>query len=630
MGVLAVASAAAAVLLSRLVFPFLSIDNDDAITRLHADAIAHGHLFIPTVGLPGALRPWLAAVVDNHFVLKYAPVVPTMIAASQVVTGGTSCYLAVLAAATVVMTYLLAKEVLVDGPEALTATVLMAASPLVVVHGALLLSYLPTLLLLEIFAWSLIRGAPTGRRPLVALSGLALSTAFFVRPYDSAVFGLPLLVWAVARRAPKRPDLGAIVSFCGTALVPLIGLLAFNAAATGSPVRPPFSLLEPSDTLGFGLRKLYGTDRAHRFGLTESLRGIATHGALLEVWAAGGLVLVLLAVATVARRRVEGPGWAFVAVGLLVPMSYIVFWGPWNATVLWGGTRYLGPFYFLPVVLPLALFGGRGLVDIFRRMRWAAMLVGGAVLTLTVTSLVGIVTDNLAFTRQNRALARLVNRHAPNQLVFTVTPTPFLMHPSPVVANRWDAGGPIVYAVDRGDADVDTMRRMPGRTPYRLRFDSDFRDPHASLGARLEQLHLVSAPQVEIRVVARRPAPLIARQPTTPARLGLAVSAAGVTRVYPLGDAATYDERLLVDVNGAVVAGRTASFERPDEQDTGMRVRLLTWPLGGPASDEGTGSEAAEERLPLLRAGPAVEVLVPAGPAWTTGVAAPPLLELSG
>lgn len=623
--VLAFAAAAGAVVVSRSVFPFLSIDNDDAINRLHADAIAHGHLFVPTSGLPDALRPWLATVVDNHFVLKYAPVVPAMIAASQVVTGGTSLYLAVLAAAGVAMTYLLATEVLANRVEALTATVLVAASPLVVVQSALLLSYLPVFVMLETFAWCLLRGLSTTRRGLVALAGLALGIAFFARPYDAAVFGLPVLVWAFVRRSPKRPPASTIASFCLPALVPLASLFTFNAAATGSPLRPPFSLLEPSDSLGFGIRKLYASDPPHRFGFGEGLRGVVEHGALFDVWAAGGLVLVVLAVVTIVRRRVDGAGWALVAMGVLVPASYVVFWGPWNASVLWRGTRYMGPFYFLPVVLPLALFGGRGLVDIFRRQRLAAVLVGGVMVALTATTLVGVLGDNAAFTRQNRSLARLVDRQAGNQLVFARMPTPFLMHPTAVVANRWDARGSIVYAIERGDSDLDTLRQMPGRTPYRLRFGSDFRDPDTGVDARLDELRLVSGPRVEVRVVAHSPTPVVVHRPTPRGRIGLVIAAAGVTRVYPLGDAPLYDERVLVDANGAELAGRVASSVQTGEVDGGLRVTLVVWPPGSapvPAAGVGAGpdpgSEVATERVPLRRAGATAEVLVPSGPTWTT------------
>ncbi|MGI9023294.1 MAG: hypothetical protein ACR2HV_08715 [Acidimicrobiales bacterium] len=629
---LALASAAAAVLISRLVFPFLSVDNDDAITRLQADAIAHGHLFVPTLGLPDALRPWLAAVVDDQFVLKYAPVVPVMIAASQVVTGGPGLYLALLAGGTVAMTYLLAVEVLGNRTEALVAAALVAASPLVVVQSALLLSYLPTLLFLETFAWGLIRGVATSRRSLLALSGLALGTAFFARPYDALIFGLPLLAWAFVRRAPNRPSPRLTASLVLPALAPVAGLLAFNAAATGSPFRPPFAFLEPSDAMGFGVRKLYATDPPHRFGLVEGLQGVARHGAHFDVWAAGGLVLVFLAVVTVARRRVSGVGWALVAVGVLVPVSYIVFWGPWNATVLWEGTRYVGPFYFLPVILPLALFGGRGLVDVFRRQRLAGVLITGAIVVLSATALVGILRDNVGFTRQNRSLAQLVDRHGPDQLVFTTLPTPFLMHPTAVVANRWDAGGPIVYAVERGDADIDAAQRMPNRTPYRLRFTDDFRDPDAVLTARLEQLRLVTGPRVEIRVVAHRPTTIAVHRPTPPLRVGLAVSAAGTTRVYPLGDAPVYDERLVIDGGGAELAGRTASGERAAASGVGLRVSLVVWPPGAAPNEGSASTEAAQELVPLRRAGGEVELLVPAGPIWTTGgdTGAPALLELSG
>lgn len=235
---LALSSALIAVALSQLVFPLLFINNDEPINRLFADAIAHGTLFPPTFGLPDAFRPWLAAIEGEHYVLKYAPVVPAMMALSVALTGGIVMYLAVLAGAFVAMTYVLAKELLGDRNEALVAAALVALSPLVLVQSALLLSYLPTLLLLEVFAWGLVRGLSTDNLRLLALGGLAAGLAFFARSYDAVIFGLPFGLWAIVGRFGRRPRMADIAAFSLPALGGVAAFLVFNRAATGDIFTP--------------------------------------------------------------------------------------------------------------------------------------------------------------------------------------------------------------------------------------------------------------------------------------------------------------------------------------------------------------------------------------------------------
>ena len=120
-------------------------------------------------------------------------------------------------------------------------------------------------------------------------------------------------------------------------------------------------------------------------------------------------------------------------------------------------------------------------------------------------------------------------------------------------------------------------------------------------------------------------------RPTPPPRVGLAISTAGFTRLYPLGDAPVYEERLLINAAGVEVAGRPASSDRPAEGSAALQVDLVVWPPGAVAFDAETSSAAAEQRLPMRRTGDTVEMLVPTGRVWTTAPQAdsPALLELS-
>jgi 4-amino-4-deoxy-L-arabinose transferase-like glycosyltransferase len=633
--VLALLSAATAVVLSRAVFPHLSVDNDETIYRLHADALAHGHLFAPAPAVPDAFRPWLAAISGDHYVLKYSVLVPALLAASQVVTGDFGLALAAVAAGVVVMTFLLAREVLRRDGEALVAAGLVALSPLVLVQSALLLAYMPTLLLLLTFAWGVLRGLSTGRLHLLALGGLAWGLALAIRPYDAVLFAAPIVGWVALRRSAPRPSVRAVAAFAAPVTVGLACLLAWNTAATGHPLRLPFAVLEPDDTLGFGVRRLYPSDKGHRFGLWEGISGAVRHGLLLGRWVAGGVVLLALAAVAVVRRSSRGPARALAAVAVVLPLGYVFFWGPWNATVLWGGTRFVGPFYFLPLVVPAAVLGARALGDLRRWRRGAAAVAGSAVVGVSAATMAVVVDENRAFTRHNEAIVDLVDgADGSPKLVFATMPTPFLMHEAPVIANRWDLSGPLVYAVAGGDRDLDVTRLHPGRAQYHLDVVAAYRRPGERFAARLEGLGVQRGTRLDLGVVARwDPSPdaepgFVEPAFAEPGFVELVVVASGTARAYrfdPSAGPAEVRERLVVTSRGAELAGRTPAAEWAEAgSPAGLTVRLRRGPAGG------RDAVLGEERLPLRSDGGAVEALVPDGRVWTAGRPVRPAVEVTG
>jgi 4-amino-4-deoxy-L-arabinose transferase-like glycosyltransferase len=634
--VLALLSAAAAVVLSRTVFPHLSVDNDEAIYRLHADALAHGHLFVPAPELPDAFRPWLAAVSGDHYVLKYSFLVPALLAASQFLTGGFGLALGTVAAGTVVMTFLLAREVLGRDDEALVAATLVALSPLVLVQSALLLAYMPTLLLLLTFAWGVLRGLSTGRHRLLALAGLAWGLALAMRPYDAVLFAMPVVAWVALRRSAPRPSPRAVAAFAAPVTVGVACLLAWNAAATGHPFRLPFAVLEPDDTLGFGVRRLYPTDEGHQFGLRQGLNGVFRHGLLLFRWVAGGAVLLALAAVAVVRRSSRGAARCLAAVAVVLPLGYVFFWGPWNASVLWRGTRYVGPFYFLPVVVPVAVLGARALGDLSRWRRGAAAVAGVAIVTVTGATMAALVDDNRAFTRRNEAIVDLVDSpEGSPKLVFAAMPTPFLMHESPVIANRWDLSGPVVYALARGDVDLDVARLRPDRSYYRLDVMAAYQRPGERFSARLEGLALVAgARRVDLGLSARwTPSPgavepdAVEPDAVEPDAVEIVVAAGGRARSYrfePASGPPELQERLVVTAEGAELAGRAPAAEWAETgAPAGLTVRLRRGPPGG------APVTLAEEYLPLRSQDGTMEALVPDGRVWTAGSPLRPAVEIT-
>ncbi len=499
--VLAVLAAILTVVVQAVVFPHGSINNDEAIYRLQAQALQHGHLFTPVVAPAAAFRPWLAAVVGHHWVLKYIPVEGSLLAVAGAL-GSPYVALPVVAAAAAVATWLLIGEVFDDRRVALVATLLVVLSPLVVVQSALLVGYLLTLVLLEVFAWTVFRLAHQPRARWAVIGGLALGLAGVARPYDTFLFALPVVVWAVARL--RRRVVGPLFWYVLGVLPPLVGMLLYDWAATGSPWRLPFNLLEPADKPGFGPRRMFPQEPYHAFGLGLGIRGSTTHLALTAVWVAGGPVLVALAAVGMWRRRRSGAAMALAALAVTFPVGYVFFWGAWNASQLWRGVRFVGPFYFLPLVVPLAAFGGAELVVLFRRWRLAAVAVVALGLVSSVLVAAPALAADARWSRQDGAVLALVNRQVtPTRpaLVLIESDQEYVMHPISGLANRWDGAGPLVYGLWSGtDQDLTVLATEPDRQPFVLTLFGPFAPHPAHLAATLRPVSLKTGPAVTIHV----------------------------------------------------------------------------------------------------------------------------------
>jgi 4-amino-4-deoxy-L-arabinose transferase-like glycosyltransferase len=616
-GAVAVASAVLAVVLKHVLFTHLSIDNDEALYRLEAQTLLSGHLLPAAPHPAGSYAPWLAAVRDGHYVLKYTPILPGFLAASLFVTGGFSAALGLVAAGAVVVTYLLGVEVLGDRRTAAAAAALFAASPLVVVQSALLLPYLPVAVLLELAVYGLLRALRRARPGPLVGAGLATGLAADVRAYDTLLFLAPVLVWVVVTHGHR---VWWVLRWVGLGLLPPAGiLLASNQAATGSPFRLPFAYLESQDKLGFGVRRLYPTDRGRHFGLVQGLSGVGNHLFLLAGWGFGGAVLFILAAVAVCRRRVGGPGLALAAGAGAFLVGYLAFWGAWNAADVWGGVRYVGPFYVLPVLIPLVLLGARGLADLAAaRPRTTVLALTAAVAASAVALAVALPAD-ATFTTHDRGLAALLAGRPGRPLVLVDIDPPFLMHPSAMVANPPALDGRILYAVARGASDLDVVADHPSRQAYTLRITGTWnRTPDARSVAQLERLTRVDGKSVTFDVAARPPSGSSAAR--------LAEDDGGVRRSYPLGPAGVSRLGMTLDAGGFQLSG---TMGPPTVRATAPTGDHSVW-LGLYATDRLSGKEHLVDQMMIAvrpAAGGSISVLAPAGTVGVVGTNAPPALD---
>ena len=507
LAVLAVVAGALAVLTNAALFPLYSLNRDDSVYVAMARLLETGAVTLPADS--DAFRPWASAVVGDRVVLKYTPPWPAVIAAGDLLTGSPRAALAVSAAAAAVLVALLAAEVLRDRAVALTAGALFALSPVVVVQSGTFLPYLFSLALGLGAAVLLLSGARLGSTPRLVAAGAVAGVAAFARPFDAlltvAPFALAVLL-VRDRGGLSRPGLVLRVT---AGAVPVLALtLVYNAVVVGGPFRLPFTVTGPQDTFGFGDRGVFPRSTVP-FTPADGVTGLLANARGTPAWVFGGVVLVTLAVLGLVRTRGAGR-WAVAALAVVVPLGYLPFWGPYAMSTLWDGLALFGPFYHLPVVVPLAVFGAAGLTWVGRQAAgWSRPLT--AVLVVAMTALTGLslpdaVAGNRAVTDYYRTVQRAVTAADLDDAVLFLPRRGDLGFRSgtPFLENDPSLQQPVLYAEQRGAADLAVAARFPDRTLHRL--SEDVPPGRVSGGPlTLERLGVDAGPAVTLRLRMTNP-----------------------------------------------------------------------------------------------------------------------------
>ena len=433
---------------------------------------------------------------------------PAFVALAHRISGSDRAALAVTAAGAVVACYGLAREVLGRRREAVVAAGFLAGSPVFALQSATYLSYLFNAGLLMGFAAAFLAGLRRRSPVRLAAAGLLLGLAVFSRPFDALLVAGPLLAWRAFsggshRRCrgdtPRPPgsgrhDVRRLGGEAGCvalgALPPLLAMAAYFRAATGSFLRPPFTFVGPSDTLGFGLHRMYAGMPYLDYTPARALVALGRLTVLSGFWGFGGLLLGGLAVIGY-RRLPGGPGRWLALVALTVPLGYALFWGSF-ASSEWGGPWRFGPFYWLPVLIPGSILAAAGFARLWRWDRSVARFVacGMAVVSLFVVG--RALADHRRLAAEHRQLgadrdrlyaAPLRAATAGGPVVVFLPPLdgPYLLQPFSLARNA-GFDGPVVWALDRGPRqNLDVVRHLPGRTPYRVVLAGGRRDSATTL-----------------------------------------------------------------------------------------------------------------------------------------------------
>ncbi|MGH2688130.1 MAG: hypothetical protein ACRDKW_04905, partial [Actinomycetota bacterium] len=390
--------------------------------------------------------------------------------------------------------------------------------------------YLPTLALMQGFAAALLAGVRRGSPRLIALAGLLLGLGLFARPYDTLLFSLPFGMWWIA---VHRRSLKLLLRHTGPLVLglaaPIALMLAYSYEATGSALRPVFTFLEASDTIGFGERRMLPDGQYVTYGPAEALAGVRRLMLLTGMWGFGGFALVALAVAGFLGRRSPLVTWT-AGVAVTVPLGYALFWGSWGST-MWGGPWRFGPLYYLPVFAILAILGAAGLHRLWARDRSLAVLSTAGMLAVTVTMMGVAHASHWLFRLERERLyegpvAALAAAEKPSVVFLPQLQGPWLLQPF-ALARNGSFDDKVIWALDQGDEDnFEVLEEFPGRTPYRVTAEpiKVDRDLPTTLNYRtgLEHMGIASAGRVTVDVEVRNPTRL--------PELFLELRAEGVTR----------------------------------------------------------------------------------------------------
>jgi hypothetical protein len=311
-----------------------------------------------------------------------------------------------------------------------------------------------------------------GRRAAAWLgAGFLLGLAVAIRPLTGVALALSLGLWILLRRrlAPKEVVTLAALLAAGSAL-PMAGLLYYNAATTGSPLRFGYQAVHGSlHDMGFGRRGMMLLDEhavprpvARDFSPRSSSLQLAgrAEGVASQLMAAF-LVFPVLLVGLIYRYRYR---WATIAAFFILPAVYFFYWfSDWR---------------FYVELYPFALIG---LAAVLYHVRQRDRPLGNALATFALAG--AVVTTGFYLhqraTQSDRLHAyfdavRDAQRQYGKVLVFAKSPltntVPFTWL---YALNAGPAAGDIVVARDLGPENARLIARFPGYTPVRVHPYSD-------------------------------------------------------------------------------------------------------------------------------------------------------------
>ena len=484
-----------------------SNNHDEPVYVLQAQILLEGTFSLPVDEFSHFFDKWFYVNDGEKQFAKYTPVHAGFLALGQLLFGAMRATLGLVAASIVVLLYLVARELSLPRSAALLGAIILLLSPLFLIVSTTFLPY-NTALMLELgFAFLFLRGTRNGSFALLVLAGVVLGVALFARPWDAILFVGAFGLIFVNVHWPDYRRMVRYTAMLFVGLIPMVGLiLAYNAIMTGDPLLFPQNRYASLDLMGFGTRSMLpiGMGDPIQYDVPKAVEGLASSFLQLNLALFGGPLLLALAFFHIWTSRLRR--WQDGLLALLLTaftLGYFFWWGIYLVSVLWGGDKYLGPYHLLPVLVPAVLLASQALVRILRRNRAVAIALALAMSIVGTTLFVSKIHRNYQYTQESREIYRpVLDQELDDALIFL--PAGTLLHPYAYLANSPTLDGPIVYALDRGNANFALLDRYPDRAPYRFVYRGIYTEaPDDPIDTDLVRIQRVRLPELvqDVRIV---------------------------------------------------------------------------------------------------------------------------------
>lgn len=465
-----------AFLVNAVLFPHYSGDADEPIYRFQAEMLLDGKLTLSAAEQQHFFRPWLSGPVGDRIVMAFSPGWPAVLAVSRLFTGSMLTAVGLAAAGAAMACYLFARELLGDRRAALVGAFMLALSPMFLVLGGTYLNYVFALGLELTAAWMLLRGLRTGGRGWLVGAGLAAGFAFVTRPYDAVLVAGLLGAYALWTRRVEPATTVRRLGWVAAGGLPFVAAtLVYNAAVCGDPLEFPTQAQSGGEArFFFGYRSLAPGIAGYDYTPARALHSLWSNLHPTPTWFAGSLVGIALAGygLHLVWRRDRRAAVLLSAMTALFPLGYLLWWA--STLTVAGALHGLGPHYYLPMFVPLAILAGVAAVDLWSRRRAVLVVTGVAGLVLTAYSADPKIDEKRYLADIHRGHARAVEQaidaagDGDKVVILQRQRYAYLMGKWPYLGNRPDLEGEVLYAIDRGADATDLVERFPGRDVVRL------------------------------------------------------------------------------------------------------------------------------------------------------------------
>ncbi len=380
-----------------------------------------------------------------------------------------SVYVLTALAAALGVAFLCAAGLALGIPPLILALTLLPSPYFVFMYGTAL-SHTSGFMAVSILLWAYIRWQKGSGARFAVFAGLAWSFFFLNRTYTALLMAVPLgmdALWQLSRSRTRKSFIGT-TAFALSAAIGVAVYLLYNKLACGDAFTATYLYYEPSENLGFGLRRTQG-DAAVLHTLPIGLATLWDHIKTLDLWWWGfrGSLVAATALAIIGWSR----RWSALLLSsmLAVCLGYVAFWYP-------GVANAGGPVYYFETATALALLTALGIARLYRALErtpqarrllsfcFALALLGAA------SHFIADQTPRFIAQQMPRYIFWRTLDSAPPHFIVFVSRQPGV-HKGEYARNpRGLDSNPLVLQ-SRGEYDAVAMRVFSNRTPLLLSGD---------------------------------------------------------------------------------------------------------------------------------------------------------------